>query len=77
MITKKAAAVTAAKQNKLMKESYQETAKMSKKNLQESIGELLLYLQTPIGRTEKRISYSVLEILLIEYIEAKYLGDER
>ncbi len=55
--------------------SYQETPKMS--NLKESIGDLLLYLQTPLGRNEKQNGFNLIEILLFQYIEIKYSGDSK
>ncbi len=41
-------------------------------NLKESIGELLLYLQTPLGRNEKQKGYSLFKILLKQYFETQY-----
>lgn len=64
-------------QNNLRNISYQEIPKMSKKNLKESIGELLLYLQTPLGRNEKQKGFHLFEILLFQYIELKYSGDSQ
>ena len=74
---KKAAGRTAAGQNKLTRTSYQRIKPMSSSNLKESIGELLLYLQTPIGRNKKQKGYSLLEILLTQsYQGSSQYGNE-
>ncbi|MFC1781113.1 hypothetical protein ACFLZ8_02480 [Planctomycetota bacterium] len=67
----------AARKTKLQKSSYQRNKPMSSSNLKESLGELLLYLQTPIGRNKKQKGYSLLEILLMQYIETEYQGDAK
>jgi hypothetical protein len=61
-----------AQDNELQIVSYQGTQIMS--NLKESIGELLLFLQRPMGQNEEKKGYSLLEILLKQYLESKYQG---
>ena len=68
MKTKKAAAVTAAGINKLHGISYRRDIPMSRLNLKESIGILLFYLQTPLGRNERRKGWGLFDDMLRQHL---------
>lgn len=69
MKTKKAAMLPAAGKIKLHDEAYQKAESLSSLKLQ--IGELLLF-----GNKQRKEFWSLFEILLIQYIELKYLGEK-
>jgi hypothetical protein len=70
MKTKKAAALTTAKTYKLQCKSYIKTAPPSSLKIQ--IGELLLYLQRPLGQVQRSGLQQIFETKLNEYIDLKY-----
>lgn len=66
----KAAAVTAATSNKQHSKVYCKPVPLS--SLKEQIGELLLF-----GNEQRREFWWLLESLLIQYLDFKYLGDKK
>jgi hypothetical protein len=68
MKTKKATVLPAAGKSELRIEPYQKSEPLS--NLKLKIGELLLF-----GNKQHSEFWSLFEVLLIQYIELKYLGD--
>ena len=71
MKTKKAAAVTAAGINKLHSISYRKATPMSRSNLTEFIGEILLYLQLPLTDEQTQKGWLLFEALLMQYVELR------
>jgi hypothetical protein len=61
-------AQTAVK-NKTYKESYRKSALLS--SLKEQIGQLLVYMQTPLSKTEKRYCWRLFEANLRQYYAVK------
>ena len=66
---------TAAK-NELQHKSYQRIEPMSRSNLTEFIGELLLYLQLPLTDEQTQKGWLLFEALLVQYVELKCLWDK-
>ena len=68
MKIKKAAASTAAKKNKLHRETYPKPAPLSRSNLKENLGLLLYHLQSPLIQHQRRIGWQLFEVLLVQYL---------
>jgi hypothetical protein len=64
----------AAGKNHLQKETYGRATSMSRTNLKESVGTLLLYLQFPLTAEQQEKGLCLFEVLLTRYLEAKRLG---
>jgi hypothetical protein len=64
----------AATKNHLQVKTYRKATPMSRTNLKESIGTLLLYLQFPLTAEQQEKGLCLFEVLLTRYLEAKRLG---
>jgi hypothetical protein len=71
MKTKKAAAVTAAGDSKQRNEAYPSAESLSRRNLRQEIGILLLCLQFPVGQDVSQIGWTLFERLLRRYMGLK------
>lgn len=64
---KKAAGLTAAGEKKLQSRTYPKPAQLSRGNLKENIGLLLLHLQNPLTQKQFRMGWQLFEVLLTQY----------
>lgn len=67
---KKTAAPTAARKHNRQSESYRNSVSESRAKLQ--IGELLLFLQTPLNQIQKRKYWRLFEVRLSEYLDLRF-----
>jgi hypothetical protein len=58
-----------AKTNKLRQSQYRTSTVRSRANLKLQLGEILLYLQTPLVQSERQICWQVFESLLRQYLD--------
>ena len=69
---KNAAGLTAAKKNELHNQAYRKPAPLSNTKLKENVGRLLLYLQTPLNRTQQENGWQLLGVMLRQHLDLKY-----
>ena len=65
------AEATAQNYNRL-KKSYRNCAPRSSANLKEKIGQLLLYMQTPLPQNEQQKYWQIFESFLRRYVDLRF-----
>jgi len=74
---RKAAAPTTAPKNNQPNKDYSISNEQSSEKLKEQLGEVLFYLQTPLGRKQRTVYWNIFENMLREYSGLRNYGVSR